>query len=115
MDQLPRKVQVVAREMLCAILYTRTRREAEGGGAEFARAWRRANPQTVAIHEKGWDRMVPLFDFPKGRWERLRISNVIEGTFAAVRLRTDAARRFRKTANHAAMIWEMLLFAGKRF
>ena len=38
-----------------------------------------------------------------------------ESPFAAVRLRTDAAQRFKKTANATAMIWRLLLVAEKRF
>ena len=34
--------------------------------------------------------------------------------FAAVRLRTHAAKRFKKTANATAMIWRLLV-AEKRF
>ena len=41
--------------------------------------------------------------------------NVVESPFAAVRLRTDAAKRFKKTENATAMIWRLLLVAEKNF
>ncbi len=115
LDQLPRKLQAVARETLCAIPYATTRREAERRRDAFAKAWRRTHPQAVAILEKDWERMVAFFDFPKEHWKHLRTTNVVESPFAAVRLRTDAAKRFRKTANATAMIWRLLLVAEKRF
>jgi putative transposase len=34
---------------------------------------------------------------------------VIEVPFAAVRLRTDAATRFKEVANATALIWRMLM------
>jgi putative transposase len=111
----PRKLQAVARETLCAIPYATTRREAERLRDAFTKAWRRTHPQAVAILEKGWERMVAFFDFPKEHWKHLRTTNVVESPFAAVRLRTDAAKRFKKTANATAMIWKLLLVVEKRF
>jgi hypothetical protein len=32
-----------------------------------------------------------------------------------VRLRTDAAKRFKKVANATALIWKMMMVAQKRF
>jgi hypothetical protein len=37
----------------------------------------------------------------------------VESPFSAVRLRTDAARRFKKTDNAEAMIWKLLCVAEK--
>ncbi len=39
----------------------------------------------------------------------------MESPFAALRLRTDAAKRFKKMENAQALIWKMLLVAEKRF
>ncbi len=59
--------------------------------------------------------MVAFYDFPKRHWKHLRTTNVVESSFAAVRLRTDAAKRFKKTENATAMIWRLLLIAKQRF
>ena len=40
---------------------------------------------------------------------------MIESPFAALRLRTDAAKRFMKVANATAMILKMLLVAETKF
>ena len=45
----------------------------------------------------------------------IRTTNVVESPFAALRLRTDAAKRFKKVENATAVIWKMLLIAEKRF
>lgn len=42
-------------------------------------------------------------------------TNPVESPFSALRLRTDAARRFKKVANARAVIWKMLIVAEKRF
>ena len=39
----------------------------------------------------------------------------MESPFAALRLRTDAAKRFKKVENATAVIWKMLLIAESRF
>ena len=81
----------------------------------FANAYGRAYPKAVAIIVKDWERMVTFYAFPEGHWKHLRTTNVIEFPFAAVRLRTDAAKRFKKVANATALIWRMLMVAERRF
>jgi putative transposase len=39
----------------------------------------------------------------------------VESPFSAVRLRTDAARRYKKVANTEALIWKILAIAEKKF
>ena len=45
----------------------------------------------------------------------IRTTNVVESPFSTVRLRTDAAKRFKKVQNATAMIWKLLLVAEKSF
>jgi hypothetical protein len=40
---------------------------------------------------------------------------VVESAFAALRLRTDAAKRFKRSDRATAVIWKMLLVAEQRF
>jgi putative transposase len=40
--------------------------------------------------------------------------NAVESPFAALRLRADAARRYKKVASATAVIWKMLLVAEQR-
>ena len=45
----------------------------------------------------------------------IRTTNAVESPFSTTRLRTDAARRFKKVDNAQAMIWKLLRVAEKRF
>ena len=54
-------------------------------------------------------------DEGKEHWVHLRTTNVVESPFGAIRLRTDAARRFKKVENATAMIWKLLKVAEKGF
>ena len=65
--------------------------------------------------EYDWERMVTFYDFPKAHWKHLRTTNIIESPFAAVRLRTAAAKRYKKVANATAVIWKTLMVAESRF
>ncbi len=49
--------------------------------------------------DQDWDRMVTFYNYPKQQWQHLRTTNPVESPFSALRLRTDAARRFKKVAN----------------
>ncbi len=59
--------------------------------------------------------MIAFYRFPQAHWKHLRTSNPVESPFAALRLRTNAAKRFKKVENATAVIWKMLLIAEKRF
>jgi hypothetical protein len=43
------------------------------------------------------------------------MSNIVESPLAALRLRTDAAKRPERVASATAVIWKMLLVAESRF
>jgi putative transposase len=45
----------------------------------------------------------------------LRTTNPVESPFAAVRLRTSAAKRYKRVENASAMIWKLLRVAEKSF
>lgn len=55
------------------------------------------------------------YAFPQEHWRHLRTTNVIESPFAAVRLRTTAATRFKKVENATALIWKTLLVVEQHF
>jgi transposase-like protein len=62
-----------------------------------------------------WDRMVTFYSFPREHATHIRAMNVVESPFNAVRLRTNAVRRYKKVGNATAMIWKLLRVAEKRF
>lgn len=115
LDQLPRRVQPQARALLAELPYAQTQADCERLKRQFAARYRQAYPKAVAALERDWDRMVTFYRFPHEHWKHLRTTNVVESPFAAVRLRTDAARRYRRVANATALIWKVLLVAQRRF
>lgn len=116
LDKLPKKVQGLAKSDLRVIVYSETRELAEAGRDDFV-AWCRKEGYDRAAMAllQDWERMVTFYRFPKEHWKHLRTTNVVESPFAALRLRTDAAKRYKKVANATAVTWKMLLIAEQRF
>ena len=56
-----------------------------------------------------------FYQFPREHWPHLRTTNVVESPFATVRLRTTAAKRFKKVEHATALIWKMLQVAESTF
>lgn len=116
LDKLPKKVQSLAKSELQGIAYSETRDEADARRENFVR-WCRKEGHDRAAEAllQDWERMVTFYRFPKEHWKHIRTTNVVESPFAALRLRTDAAKRFKKVANATVVIWKMLLIAEQRF
>jgi len=114
-DRLPRKAQPQAKQRLQGIACAENLMEAEDKRDTFL-AWRRkegyAAGETLL---RDWDRMVTFYQFPKEHWKHLRTTNVVESPFAALRLRTDAAKRYKKVENATVVICKMLMLAEQRF
>lgn len=115
LDTVPRKHQAEVKAQLQQIASADTEREAARGRDAFTRTYRRRFPKAVERLERDWERMVAYYAFPQEHWRHLRTTNVIESPFAAVRLRTGAAKRFRKVENATALIWKTLLVAEQHF
>lgn len=116
LDKVPKKYQTQARALLCAIPYKANLQEAEKLKAKYEQWCRKKGLEEAAkVLERDWERMVTFYRFPKDHWQHLRTSNPIESPFAALRLRTDAAKRFKKVSNATAVIWKMLMVAQGRF
>jgi putative transposase len=116
MDKLPRKAQPQAKRQLQDIAYAESRPEAEEKRDVFL-GWCRKEGYRSAGETllRDWDRMVTFYRFPQEHWKHLRTTNIVESPFAALRLRTDAAKRYRKVENATVVIWKMLMLAERRF
>ncbi|MBW3624764.1 MAG: IS256 family transposase [Armatimonadetes bacterium] len=116
LDKVSKKEQPTAASLLKAIPYAETREEAEARKRQF-QSWCKSKGFEAAalLIEKDWERMTTFYSFPKEHWKHLRTTNVVESPFASVRLRTTAAKRFKKVGNATAMIWKLLLVAEQTF
>ena len=115
LDRIGKEDQPAATELLRKIAYAETVQQAEQGKATFQR-WCRGKgyDDAAALIDEDWDRMTAFYAFPTQHWTHLRTTNPVESPFAALRLRTDAAKRFKKVENATAVIWKILLIAQSR-
>jgi transposase-like protein len=114
-DQLPRRVWPEAKGLLRTIPYAESQRECERLKRQFVARDGRLYPKAAETLCRDWERMVTCYRLPKEHWRHLRTTNVVESPFAAVRLRTDAAKRDKKVAHAEALIWKILRIAEKKF
>lgn len=115
LDCFPKRIRAEASEQLKKMPYAETLEECERLRNTFVERYRKDYAKAVEKLLTDWDRMVTFYSFPKEHWTHLRTTNVVESPFSSVRLRTDAAKRFKKVQNATAMIWKLLLIAEKNF
>jgi putative transposase len=61
------------------------------------------------------ERLVTFDQFPRAHGRHLRTTNIVESPFAAVRLRTTAAKRSKQVDSATALIWKVLPIAETTF
>jgi transposase-like protein len=115
LDALPKKHQAEARTLLCAMPYAETQAACEALREQFTQRYRKLAAKAVERLADDWERLVTFYQFPREHWPHLRTSNVVESPFATVRLRTTAAKRFKKVENATALIWKLLQVAESTF
>jgi putative transposase len=115
LDAIPQKHQAAARTLLCAMPYAETQAACEQLRAQFDGRYRQLAPKAVERLGHDGERLITFYQFPREHWRHLRTTNVVESPFAAVRLRTTAAKRFKKVGSATAMIWKVLQVAQQTF
>jgi transposase-like protein len=65
--------------------------------------------------EDDLDRCLTFYKFPEPHWSHLRTTNVVESPFATVRLRTNAAKRFKKTKSGVYLMHQVMDRLSKRW
>lgn len=115
LDKLPKKLQSEALDLLRDMAYAPTREEAEEARSTFAQRFRRDYQRAVDCLFKDWSQLTTFFNFPAQHWKHLRTTNVIESPFASVRLRTNAAKRYKKATSAVAVIYKILTTGQRKF
>lgn len=81
--------------------------------SEFAHEFQEKFPKAVQKLEKDWDKLIAFFSLPAAHWQSLRTTNIIESTFATVRLRTNVTRGAGSRNAAEAMAFKLLEDAEK--
>lgn len=110
-----KRIREEAGGYLKCIPYAETIEECGKLRDEFINRYKKEYAKAVEKLLADWERMITFYSFPKEHWVHIRTMNVVESPFSTIRLRTDAARRFKKVENATAMIWKLLKVAEKGF
>jgi transposase-like protein len=109
-DKLPVKERPEYTKRLRAIWQADSEPAARKLAAGVARDLRGSGyDRAAACLEDDLDRCLTFYQFAEAHWPHLRTTNVIESPFASVRLRTNAAKRFKKTKSGVYLVFEVLL------
>jgi transposase-like protein len=115
LDLVLKKRQAEVTVQLQQIAASETQRAAVRLRDTFARTYRRVLPKAVECLERDWDRLVTYDAFPQEHWKHLCTTNVIESPFAAVRLCTSTAKRFKKVEKATTLTWKTLVVVEQHF
>lgn len=115
LNQLPKSEHPEATQRLRAIQRADARNVAEKLARQLIADWRNPYPAAAANLERHLNELLNFYDYPSEHWRHLRTTNIIESPFAAVRLRTDAAKRFRTVRSGVHLVWQILLKQEKRW
>jgi transposase-like protein len=109
-DKLPQGEQPEATTRVRAIWQADTEAAARKLAAAVVADFRQAGYDRAAdCLADDLDRCLTFYQFPEAHWSHLRTTNVIESPFAGVRLRTNAAKRFKKTKSGVCLVHQVLL------
>ena len=115
LDKLPQSVQAKAKQLLHAIYLAPTRREAEEAWERFAATFEAKYPKAVACLTAHRDELLAFYAYPAEHWPSLRSTNVIESTFATVRLRTKRTKGCGSRLATLTMVFKLVESAAKRW
>jgi putative transposase len=116
LDKLPKDEQPEYTPRLRAIWQAESEKTALKLATAVVRDLREAGYDRAAqCLEDDLNRCLTFFAFPEAHWSHLRTTNVIESPFATVRLRTNAAKRFKKTRSGVHLMHQVMMRIAKRW
>ena len=115
LDKLPKRLQPKAKKMLREIVYADTKEDAQKGIKAFSAEFSPKHERAVTCLVKDQNQLLTLFDFPAEHWKHIRTTNVIESSFATVRLRHRTTKGSGSRTKGISMAFKLLDMAEKRW
>lgn len=116
LNKLPKREHHEATLRLRAIYSASGKEKAERLAKQLLSDWKQVGYyQAVECLWVAMERLLTFFEMPEEHWKHLRTTNVIESPFATVRLRTDAAKRFRTARSGTHLVFKVLQSCEQRW
>jgi transposase-like protein len=115
LDKLPKRLQGKAKEMLQQVFNAEKRKDAEKELVRFEKEFGAKYPKAVESLRRDEKKLLTFFDFPADHWRHLRTTNVIESSFATLRLRQRVTKGAGSRAKALLMAFKLLDMAQQRW
>ena len=115
LDKLPKSVQPEAKGMIHEIYMSPTKNYALKAFDDFVRLFKAKYPKVTDCLVKDKEQMLTFYDFPAEHWKHIRSTNVIESTFATVRLRTYKTKGCLSRTTALTMVFKLIQAAEKKW
>ena len=115
LDKLPKRLQPKAKAALHEIMNAPTKADAEKAITAFKAEYEDKYPKAVTTLTKDQARLLTFFDFPAEHWKHIRSTNVIESSFATVRLRQRVTKGAGSRNKALLMAFKLLDMAQQRW
>ncbi len=115
LDKMPKSVQPRAKALIHDIYRAETEKNARKAYREFQDSYSAKYPAAVKCLTKDEDKLFTFFKYPAEHWQHIRSTNVIESTFATVRLRTKKTRGHGTLNMTLAMVFKLAERASLRW
>ena len=115
LDKMPKSVQPQAKTLIHDMYRAETEKQARATYQEFIQRYQDKYPKAVTCLCKDKDVLFTFYKFPAQHWQHIRSTNVIESTFATVRLRTQKTRGHGTLNMTLAMVFKLAQRAAGRW
>jgi putative transposase len=115
LDAVPSSLQPKVKAALHTIMNAENKEVADLAMDQFEATYGAKYPKAVNKVLKDRQVLLAHFDFPAEHWIHLRTTNVIESTFATVRLRTNKTKGAGSRSAGLAMAYKLLEAAQARW
>ena len=108
LDKVPLRVHEEVLQALREIYHARSKDQALVALQAFVARYGKLYPKAVDSLKEAGEMLFSYFLFPRQHWKSIKSTNVIESIFAAVKLRTDAARRIPRRDSALYLVFKLL-------
>ena len=115
LDKLPNALQGKAKDMLHDISLAESRRQADQAWERFVCTFSEKYPKAVACLSNHREKLLAFYTYPAEHWQHIRSTNVIESSFATVRLRTHRTKGCLSRSTALTMVFKLIESASKRW
>jgi len=115
LDKLPSSLQGKAKKMIHDIYLAPTKQDANVAFDVFIEEFDLKYPKAVESLRSNRRDLMSFYDFPAEQWQHIRSTNVIESTFATVRLRTKRTKGCGSRIATLTMVFKLVESAEKRW